>query len=340
MRLSILIFVAFSIFACQHPEKKVVAEASPAVDFEVLTTDNPELKYEQLQLFPITANADFAKQTNLENLGEVNATNLVNLGEAIGNKRFRITEKKPYGRMDDQGAVNSLTVQNKSTDVVFLMAGDVVQGGRQDRVIAQDMVIPPRTITDIEVFCVEKGRWNYVEDDEIIDDHIAQQNKKVYAFTDYYNVASNEIRKSATQSRNQQEVWDKVSQITISNKAGSDTGAYTELEQSEDYTNLRDKYLKFFQNKFEESDEIVGIVAVSGGEVLGADIFGNAELFKKQYKALIHGYITDAITNGSEESINPEKLNFFVDNLKNDYSQPKTGNKYFYNKAMIHYSML
>ena len=112
-----------------------------------------------------------------------------------------LQRKKPYGRFEDSGAVNSLTVQNKSQDTVFIMSGDVVQGGRQDRVIAMDMVVPPRTITDIPVFCVEQNRWSYMENDQMIDDHQAQQNKKIYAFTGYYNVASNDLRKTVNQSK-------------------------------------------------------------------------------------------------------------------------------------------
>ena len=286
-----------------------------------------------MQLFPIRATESFIE-------ANAGAAELVNLKEAISDKRFRITEKKPYGRMNDNGAVNALTVQNKSEHTVFLMAGDVVQGGRQDRVIAADMAIPPRTITDIPVFCVEQNRWYYQEDDEVVDDHMAQQNKKIFAFTGYYNVASSQVRKSVTLSKNQEEVWQSVSKVTVANKASSETGAYANLEKSEDYTQLRNQYLHFFQDKFDASENVVGVIAVTGKEILGADIFANPELFQKQYKALIHSYITDAITDGAEVAASKERIEFFVKELKKDYKQPQANAKYRFNDAMVHYTKL
>ena len=53
-----------------------------------------------------------------------------------------------------------LTVVNTGQKPVLLAVGDVVEGGRQDRVIVSDAVIPPtnRPVT-VAVNCVEQGRW-------------------------------------------------------------------------------------------------------------------------------------------------------------------------------------
>ena len=332
MRYSLLLFIALITFACQQEKATEQQVATKQLDINIITESNPELSFNNLQLFPITASEVFIANNSA-------ASELVNLKEAIENKRFRITEKKPYGRRDDGGAVNALTVQNKSENTVFLMAGDVVQGGRQDRVIAADMAIPPRTITDIPVFCVEQNRWNYKEDDQIVEDHIAQQNKKIFAFTSYYNVASTNVRRSVTK-KNQQEVWETVSQITSSNNATTDSKAYAGLEQSEDYTHLRNQYLRFFENKFDTNSNIVGVVAVTGNEVLGADVFANPELFTKQYKALIHGYITDAITTGAEVTASEERIEYFAKELEKDYTNAPANAKYKYKGAMVHYTKL
>ena len=334
MRRSILLFALLSfLFACQQQESNQQQDtAGVSNSFEVISTDNPELQYENLQIIPILASNKFIEENAA-------AANFKNLGEAIDNSKFRITEKKPYGRSDDMSAVNSLTVQNKSQDTVFIMSGDVVQGGRQDRVIAMDLVVPPKTITDIPVFCVEQNRWNYIENNEIVDDHEAEQKKKIFAFTGYYNVASNDLRKTVAQSKNQQEVWDKVSQITATNKATTKTGTYSALEQSEEFTALRDKYLKFFEGKLQE-DKIVGVIALSGNEVLGADIFAHPNLFQKQFKSLIHSYVTDAITNGNEVAVSDEKIDQFTQELLKEYNNPKPGTQCKFEGTMVHYSKL
>ena len=56
--------------------------------------------------------------------------------------------------------VNQLALLNRSGKPLYLMPGEIIVGGRQDRTIAQEYVIPPgnKPVT-IEVFCVEHGRW-------------------------------------------------------------------------------------------------------------------------------------------------------------------------------------
>ena len=63
--------------------------------------------------------------------------------------------------VNETSNVNQLTVENTSPDTeVFLMYGDIVKGGKQDRAIAFDMILPPKSAAvPIGSFCVESGRW-------------------------------------------------------------------------------------------------------------------------------------------------------------------------------------
>lgn len=330
-----LLFLAVLLISCQTTPTEEVTTVPSNTDFELQTEVNPELEYKNLRLYPVLAESSFAAANRM-------AANLSNLEEGMANERFRVTEKKPYGRFDDAGAVNNLTIQNKSQDTVFLMAGDVVQGGKQDRVIAQDMVVPPRTITDIQVFCVERGRWTYQDEEQEVDDQVAANNKKVYAFTGYYNVASHDIRKTVKGSRDQEAVWQKVGEVTALNNATNSTSAYTGLEKSEDFTNERDAYLRFFADKMVDQDNVVGLVAVSGNQILGADIFGHPNLFKKQYQALLHSYITEAITNGSEVKVDQQMVQDYAQELKVNFQESDLGSdaKSGFGEAMIHFTDL
>jgi hypothetical protein len=58
------------------------------------------------------------------------------------------------------GNVNALELRNRSDRPLFVMAGEVVLGGKQDRIIGKNTVIPPRTTQSVPVFCVEHGRWS------------------------------------------------------------------------------------------------------------------------------------------------------------------------------------
>ena len=60
----------------------------------------------------------------------------------------------------ETGQVSRLSIENKSDREVFVQAGDIVKGGRQDRVISVSLLIPPRSgRIPIGAFCVEQGRW-------------------------------------------------------------------------------------------------------------------------------------------------------------------------------------
>src|SRR5664280_78935 len=61
----------------------------------------------------------------------------------------------------ETGNVQELTFENLSEDLtVFLNAGDIVKGGRQDRTVRDDLILPPQSgQVPLASFCVEHGRW-------------------------------------------------------------------------------------------------------------------------------------------------------------------------------------
>jgi len=339
------------VFACANEPTTVDSSTAPLNEspqngLQVDMDHNEELSIENLRIYPITADNNFIAEHEV-------AANFKNLKEAIDIKGFRITEKKPYGRFEDSGAVNNLTVQNKSQDTIYLMAGDVVQGGKQDRVLAEDMVIAPRTIKDIPVFCVEPNRWHYNDgsnpeeapDLAMANSHLDQQNKKIFAFTGYYNVASNDLRKTMKQTNNQQAVWNKVGALTAVNNAESTTGTYANLENSDSFTKNRNKYLQFFSGKFDQRDDVVGMIAVSGTKVLGVDVFTHPNLFKKQYEVLIHSYITEAISGGDKVMMSNETMERYSAKLfrkfeKATKTKENDQSKFHYNGKLIHFTEL
>jgi len=56
--------------------------------------------------------------------------------------------------------VNQLVLINHSKRPLLLLAGEIVTGGKQDRIIAKDRLVPAESDPiDLGVFCVEPGRW-------------------------------------------------------------------------------------------------------------------------------------------------------------------------------------
>ena len=128
-------------------------------------------RYASLQLYPIFASPFFL--THHQHLGPY-----LSLQEAMDQKKIVITEltgkedqhTAPSATQEhdselDEAEVNRLFVENISSDTIIILGGEVVRGGKQDRMIAQDfMVLPHSGKLDIAVFCVEHGRWTGSEE--------------------------------------------------------------------------------------------------------------------------------------------------------------------------------
>src|SRR5688572_30347111 len=105
--------------------------------------------YHHLRLYPIRAKESFQK--TFRDVGKY-----MSLKEAIEKKKVKISEKNGGGN------VNELTIENLSSDTIIVLPGEIIKGGKQDRVVNQDMVLSPRSgKKTLPVFCVESGRWEY-----------------------------------------------------------------------------------------------------------------------------------------------------------------------------------
>src|SRR5207253_7340820 len=97
--------------------------------------------------------------------------------------------------------VNNLQVENISKNYeVFIQSGDIVKGGKQDRVLAVDIIIHARSgRISIEAFCVESGRWQ------------KRGNENSGQFTSSNErIVTKDLKLAANKSRSQSEVWQKV----------------------------------------------------------------------------------------------------------------------------------
>ena len=60
----------------------------------------------------------------------------------------------------ETGTVAELKIENTGEEDVLVHAGDIVKGGKQDRVVTTTFILKPKSgATPLAVFCVESGRW-------------------------------------------------------------------------------------------------------------------------------------------------------------------------------------
>jgi hypothetical protein len=247
-------------------------------------------RYEKLQLFPIKANSVF-KAAN-KNVGKY-----ASLKDAMSKKKLVVKE-------NGDGDVNSLEVVNTSKDTIMVLGGEVVVGGKQDRMIANDVIIYPNSKKKVEVFCVEQGRWEARRNDA--------------TFKESSKVSSNEVRKAAVVDKNQTEVWNKVATNVKSNKAATSTGTLAAIQNSGELQSTLKKYSEYFNKVIANDPDVIGVVAVSGGKILGCDMFANHSLFQMHYANLIDAYATEAITFGGDITVSFSKVKSYLDTFLMD----------------------
>jgi hypothetical protein len=220
----------------------------------------------------------------------------ISLQEAIDQDKVAISEVSRSGR------VNTLLVRNLSTDTLFIMSGEILVGGKQDRVVASDMLIPPNNgQSKLPVFCVEKGRWKYDGD-----------NTK---FTGYYGMANEHLRDIIDHQGSQQEIWSEVSKSNKRDNINSGTEAYTAHASNRRFRQQEQEYINFFQNLFEGQDDVIGVIAVTGETIEGADLFVSNRLFMQEYRKLIYAYLDESITYGAPVRIKQRTLDNYVERL-------------------------
>ena len=71
-----------------------------------------------------------------------------------------LVRRRPIPPRRDGAQVNRLVLANNSDRPLLLLAGEIVTGGKQDRVVGKDRIVPGNSDpVDLSVFCVEPGRW-------------------------------------------------------------------------------------------------------------------------------------------------------------------------------------
>ena len=219
--------------------------------------------HDNLTIFPVITTA-----------AKIPSTDYLVLDEGMKSKEVQVLEK------DREGTVNELTIRNTSARPLFLMAGEVVIGGKQDRIIGKNTIVAPRATETVPVFCVEHGRWN----------------GRKAEFASAGAMAHTELRKKANFS-DQSEVWSEVSAKNAKRKLENGTDTYRGVAQSSTVVKSIAGYQKAFAGKLGklEKERQIGFVVALGGKVVAIETFGSPKLFKKFEKKLLRSYYVEAI---------------------------------------------
>lgn len=245
-------------------------------------------QYKQVRLYYIKAKPSLYKAF-------ANMANYTSLEKALAASKIRVEE------LSAGGSVNSLRFKNTSKDTIIIAMGDIVKGGKQDRVVEKDTLICPGQTMTLGVYCVEHGRWT--------------AGSSGYTFSAYHSNINNVVRKSIVKDKSQGKVWDNVAAINSSNGTVSSTGTYTAVTQSAEYNTKMNEYKQAFTKELAKDSSIVGVLAVTGDRIIGCDIYATTQLFRENAANILNSYIAEAIYDGKPVTIKEAAVAKYLDNL-------------------------
>jgi hypothetical protein len=192
--------------------------------------------------------------------------------------------------------VNELSVENMSDDaLLFIQSGDIVKGGKQDRAIAFDMLLPPKSgKVAIGSFCVEHGRWR----------QRGQETAAMFGASTS-QVSGKDLKAAVVgnSSEKQGEVWKEVgnTQDKLSRGAGKPVAAAaspSSLQLSLEDKQLNEKlvaYEKSLAGTVDGKTDVIGMALCVNGQVQGAEVYGSSALFRKLWPKLLKSAATEAL---------------------------------------------
>ena len=249
----------------------------------------------------------------------------------VGNLHSTMRRRPPYVQHPYSGAeVNRLVLVNNSKHPLILLAGEVVTGGKQDRVVGKDRIVPAESDpVDLSVFCVEHGRWT--ETSAKFDTHASV-------------MLQPSVRMKAMADQDQQKVWDEVGRSKASMSAkvaaapavsGGGGGvsyghAVRELDSTSSYAKARENEAvkqqveqivepmrKSYESVIKQlrNQNAIGVVVAVKGRIVWADMFASGALLDKYWPKLLDSYATEAMTaSGSRAEVSMKDAQAFLDN--------------------------
>ncbi|HTU21534.1 MAG TPA: DUF6569 family protein [Gemmataceae bacterium] len=257
--------------------------------------------------------------------------NYLTLQEALSQKKVVVHETKE---------VNRLTIENVSADAeIFVLSGDIIKGGQQDRIIAFDVILPPKSDkVAVTVYCVEQGRWSQrgAEPAATFAASTSQVPSKsaklaVQGAAPAGSVAAGRIMQRGAQVAVWREVALKQRMLSMNvgkavQAAQSETSLQLSLEDKE-LLKAVDAYTKKLSPILKDKKDAIGFAFAINGQVNSADVYASNTLFQKVWPKLLASAVVEAIAEKrKDKKFEPVKAEAFK-NLIQDADKAEASNK-------------
>ena len=277
----------------------------------------PGITYENVTLFPVVTSS------RIDTSGFLTLDQGLASGDVVvremGNMILRRTpDGRPAPMSGGSDEVNRLVLVNRGKKPLLLIAGELVSGGKQDRIIAKDRIVAPGgEPLPLDVFCVEHGRWA---------GSVQFNASKV--------IVHPSVREQAVVVQSQVKVWESVREGTMASAGGvaggvvggvvggrpeappptisarvvggvmetvAPTESYAKVYRESRIGRSVDAFADELDRRFRralgtgKAGRLVGVVVAYGGEVAWSDVFASNELLEQYWSKLLRSYVTEAL---------------------------------------------
>ena len=309
---TLIAMLALAAAFCLNLQRVHAGQEPNASGYQVLEP----IRQGSLTVFPVVASKSYPTGEFLtldEGLrsGEVVVTE-------FGNIRGLVRRQTTPSFQRDSAQVNQLALINNSKRPLLLLAGEIVAGGKQDRVIGMDRIVPPESDPiDLNVFCVEPGRWVATSTSFGASGATYGAAKGVAGGTAASTLmAQPSVRAKAMGDKDQSQVWAEVKKqqqsmsVEVEAAAPSSpiaanqlntTSSYAVVMENKDVKQEVDKIAKPIEQNYQSlikqlrDRKAVGVVVAVNGRVIWSDVFASTELLEKYWPKLVRSYASEAV---------------------------------------------
>ncbi|MEW6130623.1 MAG: DUF6569 family protein [Acidobacteriota bacterium] len=256
--------------------------------------------HENLTLFPVIASETISTEefiTLEEGLkaGKVKVTEITGASRTTNRIQSQRNPQvqQPVVQSSDNAEVNRVMVTNNSGKTLVLIAGEIILGGKQDRIVGHDCIVASTNApVPVDVYCVEHGRW--------------QSHGGANAGAMSFGTASNymaapKVRSKAQAEKNQSAVWEEVADKVTKNRVNTSTGTLNSVYSDKAVSTKLAGYEKAIKANL-QAKNIVGAVVAINGKVMTADVFASPGLFLAYKDKLLRSYALEAVSAGKAEN--------------------------------------
>lgn len=227
----------------------------------------------------------------------------------------------------ETGDVNRLIVENRGGEEVFVQAGEIVKGGKQDRVLTVSLLLPKNSgPVPIGAYCVEQGRWQPRGKEDSArfsssDAAVPSRKAKIAMNAPAPQSASpvdrivGARRPESDIGRRQSEVWKDVEETQ--RKLAGTVGAPVESRESRSSLQLSlenkqvlasvAEYVKALAPAIDKAPDALGLAFAINGAINSADLYPSHGLFKKLWPKLLNAAATEAVAEKNGKHGTPPK---------------------------------